>query len=82
MYHPTLSFIAPTTSTVLAAEDRTQQLQEVHEEIKTMVKIVEDRAKRNYDKHIQQQLHFAIGNKIWLQHDNISTMAPSKKVGI
>ena len=43
-----------------------------------MVKIAGERAKRNYDKHIQQQSHFTIGDKVWLQHDNIPTMAPSK----
>ena len=45
-----------------------------------MVKIAGERAERNYDKHVQQQFHFTIGDKVWLRHDNISTMAPSKKL--
>ena len=59
----TLSFIAPTTSIVLGAKDKIQQLQEVHEEIKTMVKIVGEQAKRNYDKDIQQQSHFTMATR-------------------
>ena len=39
-----------------------------------------EQAKRNYDKHVQQQRHFTIGDKVWLRHDNIPTMAPSKKL--
>ena len=52
-YHPALSFATLITSMVPAAEDRIGQLQEVHEEIKTMIKIVGDQAKRNYDCNVQ-----------------------------
>ena len=45
-----------------------------------MVKITGEQAKRNYNKHVQQQSHFTISDKVWLQHDNIPTMAPSKKL--
>ena len=48
-YHPILSFAKPTTSIVPAADDRVCQLQEIHKEIKTMIKIVGDQAKLHYD---------------------------------
>ena len=79
-YHPTLSFMNPTTSTVPAAEDRIRHLQQVHEEVKTMIKIAGDQAKRNYDRHVQQQPEFNIGDKVLLRHEHISTTAPSKKL--
>ena len=51
-YHPTLLFAKPTTSTILAAEGRVRQLQEIHGEIKTMIKIAGDQAKLHYDRHV------------------------------
>lgn len=68
------------TSMFPAAEERICHLQEVHEEIKTMIKIMGNQAKRNYDRHVQQQPDFKIGDKVLLRHDNIATMAPSKKL--
>jgi hypothetical protein len=79
-YHPYLSFTTPTTSTVLAAEVRIKYLQEVHDEVKTMIDIAGNRAKQYYDQGVQLQLNFKIGDKVFLRHDNISTTAPSKKL--
>ena len=79
-YHPSLSFTTPTTSTVPAAEVRIKHLQEVHEEVKTMIDIASKRAKRYYDQGVQLQPSFQVGDKVFLCHDNISTTAPSKKL--
>ena len=48
-YNPALSFTTPTTLTILAAEERVRQLQEIHEEVKTLIKIATEQVKRNYD---------------------------------
>ena len=79
-YHPTLSFAKPTTSTVPAAEDIVRQLQEIHEEIKTMIKIAGDQAKLHYDRHFQHQSNFKVGEKVLLCHQHIATTVPSKKL--
>jgi hypothetical protein len=44
-YHPSLSFTTPTTSIVPTAEVRIKHLQEVHDEVKTMIDIAGNRAK-------------------------------------
>ena len=44
-YHPSLSFLIPTTSTVLVAEERICYLHEVHEDLKIMIAIVGEQAK-------------------------------------
>ena len=79
-YNPTLSFTTPTTSTILAAKERVRQLQEIHEEVKTLIKIAVEQAKRNYDWGVQLQPYFKVGDKVLLQHDNIATTTPSKKL--
>jgi hypothetical protein len=79
-YHPALSFTTPTTSTVPAAEDRVQHLQQVHEEIKTMIAIAGEQAKRSYDRGVQLQPTFQIGDQVLLRHDNIATTEPSRKL--
>ena len=79
-YHLILSFAKPTTSTVLAVEDRVRQLQEIQEEIKAMIKIADDQAKLHYDRHVQHQPNFKVGEKVLLRHEHIATIAPSKKL--
>lgn len=75
-YHPALSFSIPTTSTVPAAEDRVRHLQQVHEELKTMIMIAGEQAKRNYDRGVQLQPNFQPGDKVLLRHENIATTEP------
>lgn len=79
-YHPSLSFSTPTTSTVPAAEERVRHLQEVHEELKIMITIAGEQAKRSYDKGVKLQPTFQIGDKVLLRRDNISTTEPSRKL--
>ena len=45
-----------------------------------MVQLAEEQAKRNYDKGVQLQPTFQIGNKVLLRHDNIATDAASQKL--
>jgi len=79
-YHPSISFATSAISTVPAAEDRIQYLQHIHEEIKTMLQIAGDQAKRKYDsaKHLHHT--FEVGDKVLLRHDHISTSVSSKKL--
>lgn len=44
-----------------------------------MIQIAVDQAKQNYDREVQLQPNFQVGDKIMLRHDNITTTAPSKK---
>lgn len=41
-YHPSMSFTAPSTSVVPAAEDRIRHLQHIHDEVKVMIQIARD----------------------------------------
>lgn len=45
-----------------------------------MIQIAGDQAKLNYDRQVQLQPSFAVGDKVLLRHDNISTTAPTKKL--
>lgn len=45
-----------------------------------MIQLAADRAKRFYDCHSQQQPNFKVGDQVLLRHDNITTIAPSKKL--
>lgn len=79
-YHPSFSFKTPTTSTVPAAEDRVKHLQQLHEELKTMIHIAGEQAKRNHDRGAQTQPNFQIHDKVLLRHSNIATSMPSHKL--
>jgi len=79
-YHPLLSFTTPSTSTVPVAEARIQHLQQVHEDIKTMIKIAGDQARAKYDKTGHLHHVFKIGDQVLLRHDNIATTCPSRKL--
>lgn len=79
-YHPSLSFLTPTTSTVPAAEDRVRHLQQIHDELKTMITIAGEQAKRNYDRGVILQPTFKIGDRVLLRHENIPTTTPCKKL--
>ena len=70
-YHPSVSFLIPTTSMVPAAEDRIRHLHEVHEDLKIMIALVGEQTKRSYDKGVKMQSTFQIGDKVLLRHDNI-----------
>ena len=80
-YHPTMSFSKPTTSVVPAAEDRVRLLHQVHEEIKTMIQIAGENAKRHYDRHVHDAPKYSIGDKVLLRSEHIAATSPSKKLG-
>ena len=65
---------------VPVVEVRIQHLQQVHEEFKFMIQMARTQAKINYDKKAKMPPTFHIGNKVFLQHDNIFTNVPSKKL--
>ena len=75
-YYPTLSFVTPTSSTVLATKVRVQHLQQVHEELKIVIQMAREQIKINYDKKTKMPPTFHIGDKVFLRHDNISTNVP------
>ena len=65
-YHPALLFVTPTSSTVPTVEVRIQHLQQVHEELKTMIPMAGDQAIINYDKKAKVPPTFHIGDKVFL----------------
>ena len=79
-YHPSLRITNPSTSLVPAAEDRIQYLHEIHEEIKAMIKIARDHAKKRYDAGSHLYHTFQVGDKVLLRHDNITTIVMSGKL--
>ena len=79
-YHPALSFMTPTSSTVPTTEDRIQHLQQVYKELKIMIRMAREQAKIIYDKKAKMPPTFHIGDKVFLRHDYISTNVPSKKL--
>ena len=79
-YHPSLSFRTPTTSTTHVADVRIKHLQEVHNEVKTMIDIAYNQAKQYYDQGVQLQPNFKIGDKVFLYQHNISITTPFKKL--
>ena len=79
-YHPSMSFTAPSTSLVSAAEDRIRHLQHIHDEVKVMIQIAGDQAKRTYDRAAHLHHTFEVGDRVLLRHDNIATTVPSRKL--
>ena len=79
-YHPSLTITNPSTSLVPAAEDRIRYLHEIHEEIKAMIKIAGDQAKKRYDVGSHLYHTFQVGDKVLLKHDNITTTVSSRKL--
>ena len=65
-YHPALSFMTPTSSTVPIVEDRIHHLQQVHEELKIIIQMTGEQAKINYDKKAKMPPTFHIGDKVFL----------------
>ena len=65
---------------VLATKDRIRHLHEIHKDLKIMIALVGEHAKRRYDNGVKIQPTFQIGDKVLLRHDNIPTMAPSRKL--
>lgn len=76
-----MSFTKPTTSTVSAAEDQIRLLQEVHEEIKSMINLEREQAKRNYDLRVTQQPTHNIRDYVLLRSEHIAMTLPSQKLG-
>ena len=79
-YHPSLTITNPSTSLVPAAEDRIRYLHEIHEEIKAMIKIAGDQAKKRYDAGSHLYHTFQVGDKVLLRQYNITTIIPSRKL--
>ena len=79
-YHPSLTITNPSMSLVPTAEDRIRYLHEIHEEIKAMIKIVGDQAKKRYDASSHLYHTSQVGDKVLLRHNNITTTVPSRKL--
>lgn len=79
-YHPAFSFVTPSVSTVPVAEERVKHLQHIYEELRTMIDIAGQQAKRRYNQGVTKQPLFQIGDKILLRYQNIVTTAPSQKL--
>ena len=79
-YHPPLSFRLSSISTVPAAKQCICKLKKIHENLKVMIQLRANEAKRFYDRHSQQHSNIQVGDQVLLRHDYITTTTPSKKL--
>lgn len=81
-YHPSMSFMTPTSSTVPAAEDRVLYLQQIHDELKKLIQIENTIKQKENTIKILNYVHqvFNTGDKVFLRSENIATIVPSRKL--
>ena len=81
-YHPSLQFnqVISQSSSVPASDDLIQQLQALHEEIKSEVSLAQQQQALYYNQHHRPTPDFKVQDSVFLSARNISTLRPSKKL--
>ena len=81
-YHPSLHFnqVVSQSSSVPASDDFIQQLQSLHEEIKSEVSLAQQQQAIYYNQHHRPTPEYKINDFVFLSARNISTIRPSKKL--
>ena len=81
-YHPRCTVMVTTDCVNPAAEDFTDRLKVVHEELALLLKAVQERYKSQFDTHTTPTLPFSVGDKVWFSRRNIKTKRPSRKLDV
>jgi hypothetical protein len=63
-----------------AADDFAHQMQDIQEEASSALKIAQEQMERYYDRTRGISRNYQVGDKVWLEGNDISTDRPSKKL--
>jgi len=83
-YHPrhTMKVRRPPGSVNPSAEALAQNLEQVHEELRTHLRMAQQTYKRNYDKKVNAPPPFKAGDLVWLNRAHVKTNRPSQKLDV
>jgi hypothetical protein len=62
-------------------EKRLKQIEEVQSELKEFLAGAQEAMKTQFDRKVRQTLDWQIGNKVWLDSQNVPNTRPSPKLG-
>lgn len=79
-YHPTMTPSPNPISTVPAVSERLQLLKKIQNETKAAMTLAAETMKRYYDCFVQESPEFEISSQVWLDAQNVTTTAPTKKL--
>jgi hypothetical protein len=81
-YHPHTIITQISRSTVPRADEIANNITQLHDEIKSAIKLAQEEMKRHYDiqRTDTSQIQIEPGSKVWLDARNVTTTAPSKKL--
>ncbi|KAJ2914471.1 hypothetical protein MD484_g5943, partial [Candolleomyces efflorescens] len=75
-FHPQVSDV----STVPAAEDLSQRLEQIHAELKAQLELAQDRQRKYFDRKVLPSPEYKPDQLVWLLRRNITTTRPSLKL--
>ena len=82
-YYPRCSVTMATWgSTNPVAEALVDQLQAIQAELKVNLRWAQERYKEQHDRHIKPAPFVAVGDKVWLNRQNIQMTRPSRKLDV
>ena len=76
-YHPKMTFEVGTETNVLKAEEMVSHLHQVQEELKAAMRLSQEQMTQYYNQGREKEPKLEVGQKVWLDAQNITTMAPS-----
>lgn len=79
-YHPTFTNHPSKEVRVPAADTHADRMNEVHEEIKSMLVLTQERMKKRANHSRTEEPNYVVGDKVWLSRRNIKTTRPSDKL--
>jgi hypothetical protein len=79
-YHPNMDNDIPQLAkNIPLAEVRLQHLQRVQEDLQFYIATAQETQAKYYNKKVKE-MHFEVGQQVWLDNKNIKTSRPSKKL--
>ncbi len=79
-HHPKFALKGIDRSVIPAAENRIQQLQQLHKDLVLELSTAQERYKKFFDQKVQESPQYNLGDKVWLLSRNIATNRPSRKL--
>ncbi|QRW15631.1 Retrotransposable element Tf2 protein [Rhizoctonia solani] len=79
-YNPRFTVGQKSDESVPNAEEHAEFLEKGYDEVKAALSISQERMKHFYDQRHREEEEIQVGNKVWLNHQNISTNRPSIKL--
>jgi hypothetical protein len=80
-YHPHTVISQLSHSGIPRVDEIADNIRKLHEDTQSAIQLAQESMKRHFDRHVAHQgTELSVGNKVWLDAKNITTMAPSKEL--